>query len=228
MKYKILLTTTSFQDSPGDHHKILKEQNWDVDYIRGPVTADVLLPIIHNYDGIICGDDEYSENVLIKGSNGKLKAISKYGVGLDKINLDAAKKLNIKVTNVPGINHVSVSEHVLALLFSFQKNIHLQYNSVQLGSWHRLVGYQIEGKNIGIIGLGAVGKELAKKSHYLGMKVFAFDVERDDSFLKNNSYINMLDSIDELYSLADIISLHVPHNKNTNEMINKNIIKKIN
>ena len=148
---KILLTTTSFQDTPGKHHDLLNSQNWDIDYLRGPVDESVLLPIIHKYDGVICGDDEYTREVIKLGKQGKLKVLSKYGVGLDKIDLEAAKEFDVKVTNVPGVNQVSVAEHVLALLFSFQKNIHLQYNSVQNKSWKRLIGNEIEGSTIGTL-----------------------------------------------------------------------------
>ena len=125
-KYKILVTTTSFQDTPGAHHEHLINQNFDIDYMRGPLVAEDLIGIIQNYDGVICGDDDYNEEVLKKGVNGKLKVLSKYGVGLDKINLELADKLGLIVTNCPGVNQVSVAEHVLALLFCFEKNIHLQ------------------------------------------------------------------------------------------------------
>ncbi|GAL65304.1 D-3-phosphoglycerate dehydrogenase [Jejuia pallidilutea] len=163
---KVLLTTTSFQDTPGVHQDLLYSQGFKVDTLRGPILEEELLPIIQNYDAVICGDDEYTEAVIKKGVEGNLKFISKYGVGLDRIDLEAAKKYNVPVTNCPAVNQVSVSEHVLALLFTFERNIHLQYNSVQSGSWKRWIGHEIEGKTIGIIGLGAVGKELAKSRRY--------------------------------------------------------------
>ena len=87
-------------------------------------------PISYKYDGIICGDDEYTRKVLEKGKASKLKVLSKYGVGLDRIDLNAAKEFGITVTNCPGVNQVSVAEHVLGLLFAFQKNIH---NNPQVG-----------------------------------------------------------------------------------------------
>ena len=222
---KILLTTTSFQDTPGKHHKLLNDQKWDIDYLRGPVDKNVLLPIIQKYDGIICGDDEYTKDVIKKGAAGKLKVISKYGVGLDRIDLQAAKDFGIKVANVPGINQVSVSEHVIGLLFAFAKKIHIQHNSVQKGSWKREIGYEIQGKTIGIIGLGSVGKELAKKSVALGLKVLVYDIYKDDDFLEKNSKINFTDNIDNIYKNSDIISLHVPHNKQTDKLISLNVIK---
>jgi len=221
---KILLTTTSFQDTPGKHHDLLNSQNWDIDYLRGPVNESVLLPIIHKYDGVICGDDEYTREVIKAGKEGKLKVLSKYGVGLDRIDLDAAKEFGIEVTNVPGINQVSVSEHVLALLFTFSKNIHLQYNSVQQGSWKRGIGSEIQGKTMGIIGLGAVGKELGKKASALGMKVLAFDIFKDQEFLDKYSEISFTTEIDDIYSKCDVISLHLPHTKQTDKLINDIVI----
>ena len=221
---KILLTTTSFQDTPGKHHDLLNSKNWDVDYLRGPVEESVLLPIIHKYDGVICGDDEYTREVIKAGKEGKLKVLSKYGVGLDRIDLEAAKEFGIGVTNVPGINQVSVSEHVLALLFSFSKNIHLQYNSVQEGSWKRGIGSEIQGKTLGIIGLGAVGKELGKKAVALGMKVMAYDIFKDQEFLDKCSEINFTTDIDDIYSKCDVISLHLPHTEQTDKLINDIVI----
>jgi D-3-phosphoglycerate dehydrogenase len=221
---KILLTTTSFQDTPGKHHDLLNSQNWDIDYLRGPVDESVLLPIIHKYDGVICGDDQYTRKVIKAGKEGNLKVLSKYGVGLDRIDLEAAKEFGIEVTNVPGINQVSVSEHVLALLFTFSKNIHLQYNSVQGGSWKRWIGYEIQGKTIGIIGLGAVGKELGKKASALGMKVLAYDIFKDQEFLNKYSNINFTTDVNEIYSNCDVISLHLPHTNETDKLINEVVI----
>jgi D-3-phosphoglycerate dehydrogenase len=221
---KILVTTTSFQDTPGKHHDLLNSKNWDVDYLRGPVEESVLLPIIHKYDGVICGDDEYTREVIKAGKQGKLKVLSKYGVGLDRIDLEAAREFGIAVTNVPGINQVSVSEHVLALLFTFSKNIHLQYNSVQGGSWKREIGSEIQGKTLGIIGLGAVGKELGKKAGALGMKIMAYDIFKDQEFLDTYSEISFTTDIDNIYSNCDVISLHLPHTRQTDKLINDIVI----
>jgi D-3-phosphoglycerate dehydrogenase / 2-oxoglutarate reductase len=223
---RILITTTSFQDTPGKHHNFLNDQNWEIEYLRGPLEENILLPIIHKYDGIICGDDSYTEKVLELGSKSRLKVISKYGVGLDRIDLDKAKSLGIKVTNCPGVNQVSVAEHVLALLFCYEKNIHLQYNSVQNKSWNRLIGNEIEGKTLGIIGLGAVGKELTKKAISLGLKVIGFDITEDKEFIKSSPELIFTNDINCIFENCDTISLHIPHNKNTDKIINQNVIFK--
>lgn len=223
---KVLLTSTSFQDTPGAHQKLLADQGWDVDTLRGPLGQEILKPIIGNYDAVICGDDEYTEEVLKIGSAGNLKFISKYGVGLDKIDLKAAEKLGIPVTNCPGVNQVSVAEHVLALLLTFEKNIHLQYQTTKEGSWKRLIGHEIQGKTLGIIGLGAIGKVLATKACALGLKVLGFDLFKDETFLAKNPEVQFAKSTDEIFENADVISLHLPHTAGTERMINAEVIEK--
>ncbi|MEY4987423.1 MAG: hypothetical protein RL567_1202 [Bacteroidota bacterium] len=221
---KILLTSTSFQDTPGSHHDLLNSQGFEIDVLRGPLTEEVLLPIIQKYDAVICGDDEYTEQVLSKGKQGKLKYISKYGVGLDRIDLDTANKLGIQVKNCPGVNQVSVSEHVLALLFTFEKNIHLQNETTKMGSWARITGNEIQGKTIGIIGLGAVGKELVKKSLALGMKVIGFDLIKNVDFIAANPQMIFTENIEDIYIHADIISLHIPLTVKSEKFINEDVI----
>ncbi len=222
---KVLVTTTSFQDTPGKHHTLLKEQNYELDFARGPIKESELLRVIEQYDAVLCGDDEYTREVLLKGKSGRLKYISKYGVGLDKVDLVAAKELGIPVNNCPGVNQISVAEHVLALLFSFEKNIHLQYQSTQEGSWKRLTGNEIFGNTIGIIGLGAIGKELAKRSSALGLNVMTHDIVKDESFLNDHNEVLFVDDINQIYSEADIISLHIPHTTTTERIINTQVIE---
>lgn len=221
---KILLTSTSFQDTPGYHQELLEKQGFEIDRLRGPVTDEVLLPIIQNYDAVLCGDDEYTEEVLKKGKEGKLKYVCKYGVGLDRVNLEAAKKLGIPVTNCPGVNHVSVAEHVLALLFTFEKNVHLQNETVHKGSWKRLTGNEIQGKTLGIIGHGAIGKELSKKASALGMNVLAFDLVPNEEFLTQYPEIKFTTIIQDIFDNADVISLHVPHTPQTEGIIGRDVI----
>lgn len=221
---KILVTTTSFQDTPGKHHDLLNSLGWEIDYLRGPLGKEKLKNIVSIYDGILCGDDEYSDKVIERGAQGRLRALSKYGVGLDRIDLISAKKHGVIVTNVPGVNQVAVAEHALALLFTYQKNIHLQYNSVQNKNWERLTGHVITGMTLGIIGMGSVGKELAKKAVGLGLNVVANDIKKEDTFYTQNNKVKYVENVDQIYEACDIISLHLPHNKFTDEIINEDVL----
>jgi D-3-phosphoglycerate dehydrogenase / 2-oxoglutarate reductase len=224
MKLKLLVTSTSFQDASGAHQDLLNKQGFEIDNLRGPLTEDELRPVIANYDAIICGDDEYTAEILELGKAGKLKYISKYGVGLDKIDLVQAKELGIPVTNCPGVNQVSVAEHVFALLLSFVKNIHLEYNITKNGGWKRLVSTEIHGQTMGIVGLGSVGKEVAKRANGFGLKVIGLDKYVDPDFIAENPYIQIVASFEELAEKSNIISLHVPHTPETESLINSKIV----
>lgn len=102
--------------------------------------------------------------------------------------------------------------------------MHLQYNTTQNGSWKRWVGNEIQGKTLGIIGLGAVGKELSKKASALGMQVMAFDIFKDSEFLKAHPEVIFEDNLDNIYANADVISLHLPHTPKSEKMINEEVI----
>ena len=208
MMPRILLTSTSFQDTPGNHQDLLYEQGFELVKLRGPLKEYQLLDIIDQFDGVICGDDEITKKVIEKGALGKLKIISKYGTGLDKIDLTAANNFNIPVTNCPGINQVTVAEHVFALLLSFSKNIILENEYIKKQEWVRLVGFELFGKTIGIVGTGNVGKEVIKRAVAFGMNVIAFDINPDFDFANKNSF-KYCNSIRDLFEKSDIVSLNL-------------------
>ena len=221
---KILLTTTSFQDTPGKHHDALKKTGFEIDTLRGPVTEDVLLPIIANYDGVICGDDFYTKKVLEAGKNGKLKVLSKYGIGLDKIDLTVAEELGVKVTNCPGVNHMAVSEHIFALILSFYKNIVDEVSITRDGKWQRLIGHEIYGMKIGVAGMGRIGKEVLLRAKAFGLKPYAFDKFIDEGFIENNK-VNVCDTLESLFNKTDIVSLNMNLNEKNNQCINEDILE---
>lgn len=223
-KLKVLVTTTSFQDTPGKHHELLAEQNWDLSFLRGPLDEEELIDIIDQFDAVICGDDAYTRKVIQRGASGNLKILSKYGVGLDRIDLQAAKEFGIKVTNCPGINQNSVAEHVYALLLSFEKNIHTQFNSVQQYSWKRQIGHEIFGKTIGIIGFGAIGKEVARIAQAFKQKIIIYDPFVKEDAVKLFSNTEKATDLSKLFEESDYITLHTPLNSQTKHIINLEVI----
>ena len=218
MKYKILLTSTSFKDTPGIHHELLKQLGFEITRLRGPIKEKELLEIIELYDGMICGDDEITRAVIEKGLTGKLRVISKYGIGLDKVDLQAAREFGIHVTNCPGVNQVTVAEHVFALLLSFVKNIVSESNYIKNQKWIRTIGTELSGKTIGILGMGNVGKEVAKRASIFDMKVIGFDKFKDEIFSQKYN-IKYAETIEELLVQCDIISLNMSLNAETEGII---------
>lgn len=218
MAYKILLTSTSFQDTPGSHHSLLAGQNYELKTLRGPLSEGVMLNVIDQFDGIICGDDEITREVIKKGADNQLKIISKYGSGLDKIDLEAAREFKIPVTSCPAVNQTTVAEHVFALLLSFVKNIVEENNLIQDQQWKRLIGRDLYGKIFGVIGTGNVGKEVVKRACAFGMEVIGYDNNQDSEFARTNNF-KYVDSLEELFCMSDIISLNVNLDKFTRNLI---------
>ncbi|MHA8097406.1 phosphoglycerate dehydrogenase [Aquirufa antheringensis] len=222
---KILLTSTSFQDTPGSHHNLLDSYNFDVVKMRGPLKEDVILDVIADFDGVICGDDEITRKVIEKGAKSKLKILSKYGIGLDKVDLSAAKEFNIPVANTPGVNNTTVAEHVFALMLCYSKNLIKENELIQNQNWTKLIGTELFQKTLGIIGLGHVGKEVAKRASAFGMKIIVFDKYVDSEFVEKLD-IEISDSIEELVAKVDYLSLNASLNEDTRGLINANNIQK--
>jgi D-3-phosphoglycerate dehydrogenase len=157
---KILLTTTSYQDCPGDHHALLASTGAEIVRERGPLSEEHMLELAGDFDAFLCGDDEITQAV-IDASLPKLKIIAKYGIGVDKIDVSYATEKRIPVSFCPGVNHTTVAEHVFMLLLALNKNLMEQANTTASGGWKRMTGHEIMGKTIGIIGLGRIGREVA-------------------------------------------------------------------
>ena len=218
MSKRILLTTTSFQDTPGSHHDLLNETGWEIITARGPLSESEMLKHVGNVDGFICGDDAITRAVLEKAKPG-LQVISKYGIGVDKIDVDSATELGIPVCFTPGVNHTTVAEHCFALILALYKNLIAEVDYTRAGEWKRLIGHEILGKKIGIVGLGRIGKEVAIRAKAFGLEIVGYDIYWPDAFAKEYN-IERAENLDSLFESSDIISLHTNLTEETREMIN--------
>jgi len=222
---KILLTTTSFQDTPGEHHELLKQTGWEIITARGPLNEADTLALVGDVDGYICGDDAITRKVLEK-ARPKLKVISKYGIGVDKIDVKSCTEFGIPLLFTPGVNHTTVAEHTFLLLLALEQNFLYGVDATRKGEWKRKTGHEILGKTIGIIGLGRIGKEVAIRAQAFGMKILAFDHHFEDAFGKQYG-VQRAVSLDELFAASDYVSLHTNLTPETRDMINAQTIAKM-
>lgn len=219
---RILLSTTSYQDTPGPHHDLLASTGFEVACERGPLPEQAMLELAGEFDGFLCGDDAITQAVIEK-SLPRLKVISKYGIGLDKIDLDFATAQKIPVLNTPGVNHTTVAEHTFGLLLGLTKKI--QENAVDVraskwqAGWKKPIGNEILGKTMGILGLGRIGKEVAIRAKAFGMPVIAFDPYFDESFAAEHG-VERCPSMDDVLHRANVVSLHCFLDETTHGMIN--------
>lgn len=214
---KILLTTTSYQDCPGDHHALLESTGAEVVRERGPLSEAKMLTLAGDFDAFLCGDDEITRAVIDK-SLPKLKVIAKYGIGVDKIDVAYATEKKIPVSFCPGVNHTTVAEHVFMLLLALEKNLMVQANASAAGEWKRMTGHEIMGKTIGIVGLGRIGREVAIRANAFGMRCTGYDLYWSEDFAKEHN-VEQMDGITQLLRASDVVSLHTNLTPETRDMI---------
>lgn len=215
---RILLTTTSFQDTPGDHHRLLESAGYEIVRERGPLPEARMLELAGDFDAFLCGDDEITRAVIEK-SLPRLRVISKYGIGLDKIDVTAASEKKIPIGFCPGVNHTTVAEHTFGLLLALYRHIVTECNHVKNGNWKRLTGHELSGKKIAIVGLGRIGKEVAIRARAFGMEVAGFDLYWDEAFALAHK-VERAGSIEAILADADVISLHTNLTDQTRHLIN--------
>jgi len=220
---KVLITSTSFTTSIGRHHEMLNRPDIEVVFKGGPLNDDQLKEIHLDFDGIICGDDDWNKSNLLRAKAGGLKVLSKYGIGLDKVDVEFARSNGILVTNTPGVNSDAVAEHVLALILCYERNLFDVYKNTKSGIWQRPIGAEIFSKTIGIVGFGSIGKKVALKFKALGLKVLVYDPFVEERNFKEYKFVS------ELYELAeecDYVSLNVVLNRSTTGLIDRNFFDK--
>ncbi len=222
---KILLTTTSFQDTPGPHHRILSDAGFELLCRRGPLNESQMLELVGEVDAFLCGDDEITSAVIEKALP-RLKVISKYGIGLDKIDVACVGEKKIPLTFCPGVNHTTVAEHTFALMLALFRKVVEEANHVAAGKWVRLTGNEIMGKTIAVIGLGRIGKEVAIRANAFGMKVVGFDPYWDDEFASSQKVRRCL-SAEEAMKEGEVISLHLNLSEESRNLVNRQSISKM-
>ena len=225
MKPRILLTTTSFQDTPGPHHDALAATGWEVLRARGPLNEADTLAAVGAVDGYICGDDAITRAVLEK-ARPRLRVLSKYGIGVDKIDVKSCTEFGIPLLFTPGVNHTTVAEHAFLLLLALEKNLLFHADSVRGGGWKRQTGHELLGKTIGIVGMGRIGKEVAIRAKAFGMQPLGYDVFWDEDFAREQG-IPRAAALDDLFAAADYISLHTNLTPETRDLVRAETIAKM-
>lgn len=225
MSERILLTTTSFQDTPGPHHDLLRETGWEIITARGPLTEAQTLELVGDIDGYICGDDQITRAVLEKALP-RLRVLSKYGIGVDKIDVEAATELSIPLCFTPGVNHTTVAEHCFTLMLALVRNLIAEVDHTRAGEWKRITGHEIMGKTLGIIGMGRIGKEVIKRAKAFGMHVLAYDIYWDEAFADEYD-ITRIKNLDDMYERVDFLSLHTNLSPETQDLINLQTLSKM-
>ena len=170
--------------------------------------GDALVALLEGADAYIAGSALVSRDVLARTP--RLKVVSRRGVGYERIDLDAARERNVLVTIANGVNQHAVADHVFALLLAVARRIPDANRSVHEARWEPFAGPELRGKTLGVIGLGRVGKGVARRARGFDMRVIATDPVRDDEFARANGVAYV--ALDELLAASDVVSVNVSLN----------------
>jgi len=222
----VVLTTSRAFSSCDAAQKILTDAGHQLKMLtpQKPLNASELINEVKGVSAMLAGLDEINADV-IRAASPTLKIIARNGVGYDKVDLLTAKENNIRVTITPGANSLSVCELAFSFITGLSRRIHLMDKSVREKSWQRVAGIELHGKTIGILGTGAIGRHLAVRCHSFGMRVLAYDLSPSRELVEK--YGVTYTHLNDIYQQADFISLHLPANKETWHMINRETIGKM-
>ena len=185
---------------------------------RSGISAEDLLKVISDYDALIVRGRTKVTAPLMDAAS-RLKVIGRAGVGVDNIDLEAAKKHNIIVVNAPMSTSLAVAELTFGLLLALAREIPRADAGMKAGQWLKkeLEGVELNGKTLGVIGFGRIGVEVGRRASAFGMNVIAYDPLISEDEIKERGAEPV--SIQDLYAWSDFISLHLPLNVHTRDLI---------
>jgi len=223
MTFQVLSTSPTFGYYASEPVDYLRNHGCELELVpQGKkLSEEELIKNVKECSAMIVGVENITEPVIQAST--KLRIIAKHGAGVDNIDVEAASSRGIVVINAPGANSNAVADLTIGLFLSLARSIPFADRSVKEGGWPRIVGIQLNGKVLGIIGLGQVGKLVAKRASGFDMKVLAYDVVKDEVFAQKWGITYL--SLDELLAESDFISIHVPLSPSTRRLIGEEELK---
>ena len=203
---RVLITCRQMQNCIEEFRPRLAERHLELvlpDIVQ-QLSEEDLIEIIGSFDGMIAGDDPLSARVLRYAK--RMRVISKWGVGIDGIDLEAAQALGIPVLNTPGVFGGEVADVALGYVVMLARQLHRIDASVRAGGWFKHEGRSLSGKVLGVVGFGSIGQSVARRGIGFGMRVVAHDVSNVAAAEAMNMGIEMLDR-DGLFRLSDFLVL---------------------
>ena len=191
---------------------------------RQQLSEDELVEIIGDYDAIIAGDDPITARVLDHAA--RLKVIAKWGVGIDAIDVEAAKARNIPVSNTPGVFGEDVADAALGYLLSLTRHLHEIHLAVREGKWLKIEGTRLAGKTAGVVGFGSIGHATARRLVAFGCDVLVSDAS-EEALLRAPEIGATAASLDDLLARSEVLILCAPLNDDTHHLLDAEALAKL-
>jgi len=215
----VVVTPRSFGvDEPRLRHE-LEQQVGVVHYRPGPLSSNELAEAVADADGLLAGLDEVNAEVF--ASAPRLRVVARYGVGVDRVDLQAAARNGVTVTVTPGANANAVAELTVALVLVLARPLVIGSERVRTGDWPALRGVEVRGRTLGLLGLGHIGALVAEKAAGLGLQVLACD-----PFVAESAVAALVD-LDTLAAESDFLSLHAPLTQETRGVVDRRLLERL-
>ncbi len=221
---KVMIFPSSFGKFSKEPEQILTDAGLSfTKFFKAGMTEDEVIEKLQGYDAVILGLEPMTAKVM--KACPQLKVVSRYGVGMDNVDQAAAKELGIKTFNTPGANANAVADYTFGMILDLARSISTANRDLKRGEWNKYTGYPVYGSTLGIIGLGAIGKGMARRAKGFHMRVMAYDVYWDEAFVQEYGVEKA--SLEEIYEQADFITLHTALTPQTRDMISMEQLKKM-
>ncbi len=217
MSYKVIVTARSFGKTDSKAVDLLKANGCEVKKLEaadGPIEEQLKKEIV-DADAVIAGLEDYTPELIASAK--KLKVISRYGVGYDKVDVAAAREHGVAVTITPGANGDSVADLAVALMLDLARNVTVMDNSIRAKAQKRPSGLEMWQKTLGIVGAGRIGQGVGKRCRGFDMKILAYDMFESEAF-KEETGAQYVD-LETLLKESDFITIHSPLTPETENMI---------
>lgn len=216
---KVLITSNSFGKFDKAPRQRMLDKGWELvnNRYHHIMNEEEMMGEVPGVDAIILGSDTVSAKVLEKAD--KLKIISRYGVGLDNVDLEEAKRRGIKVTVTKNCNTEAVADYAIGLMLAVSRHICNVNEHLKHGDWMKETGVDLCHKTVGVLGLGAIGCQVVQRLQGFGCTILGYDKFIDEAYCQEQG-IKVL-PLDEIYRRSDIITLHIPGNADGTHFINK-------
>ena len=203
---RILCTAPYFRPVPERYASVFRAHGieFDAPEVQQHLRESELLGIIERYDGVIAGDDEFTEQVIRNGAAARLKVIAKWGVGVNAINLDAAARHGVEVRRSPGLLSDAVADQALGYVLLLARQLHTSDRRVRAGEWVKIRGMGLRGRTLGVIGVGDIGKQVGLRASAFGLRLRGNDIRPIDGAYLDYSGMRMV-SKETLLREADFI-----------------------
>lgn len=216
---KVLITCPCYEERCQEGLEYLAANDCEavINHNGRPYYPDELKEIMGDIDGVIAGSDRWNADIFNYAP--RLKAISRFGIGIENFELEDFKKYGIRANNAPGLNKNAVAEQAMALMFSVIRNIPGLSASTKKGGWVRYATHEFQHYTIGLCGFGGVAKTVAEKLQPFGSRIIAYDLYQDEEAAKrlNVTFV----TLEELLARSDIVSIHVPCTDETRGMFDQ-------